>query len=206
MKFSKIKNINHLDFEKAMRIYETSFPLNERQSKDTIKKRIKKNKYIMYIGCIKNKVVFMALIYPLKNTDFILLDYMATEENFRNQGIGTCFIKDIIKKIEPNYLILEVENPKYGKNKEKRKKRVRFYKNLGAKEMKNTTYYIPPLSGKKPTNMKLMIMPNYNQGKIENCLVKKLIVQIYKELYNRDGKDKILNSFINNIKNPVELI
>lgn len=206
VKFSEIKDVTHKDFEEAIRIYESSFPSNERQSKYIIKKRIKENLYRMFIGHLDDKVVFMSLLYPLKNTDFILLDYMVTDENFRNKGIGTTFIKDISEKITPNYLIFEVENPQYGENKEQREKRVKFYKRVGAKEMKNVRYILPPLSGNIPTEMILMILPSYDEGKMEGQLIKKLLIQIYKELYNRDKEDTLLNSFINNIKNSVELI
>jgi GNAT superfamily N-acetyltransferase len=206
VRFSEIKDINHKDFEEAIRIYEESFPSNERQFKDTIKKRIKGNLYQMFIGRLKDKVVFMALLYPLKNTDFVLLDYMVTEENFRNKGIGTNFIKNILEEIASKYLILEVENPRCGNNKEQRERRVKFYKRLGAKEMKNVRYILPPLSGNIPTEMILMILPNYGEGKIDGHIVKKLIIQLYKELYGRNEDDVLLNSFINKINNHIELV
>ena len=206
VKFSEIKDINHKDFEEAIKMYEESFPSNERQSIDTIKKRIKENLYQMFIGRLKNEVVFMALLYQLKNTDFVLLDYMATEENFRNKGIGTRFIKNILGKITPKYLILEVENPNYGNNREQRERRVNFYKKLGAKEMKDVRYILPPLSGNIPTEMILMVLPEYGGGKMDSSLVKKLIVQMYEELYDRNENDDLLNSFVNDIKNPVELV
>jgi len=206
VKFSEIGGTSHKDFKEAIKIYDESFPSNERQSIDTIKQRIEKNLYQMFIGRSKNKVVFMALLYPLKNTDFILLDYMATDENFRDEDIGTNFIKNILGKITPKYLISEVENPNYGNNKEQRERRVNFYKRLGAKEMKDVRYILPPLSGNIPTEMILMVLPEHSGGKMDNNLVKKLIIQMYKELYDRNENDDLLNSFINNIKNPVELV
>jgi hypothetical protein len=206
VKFSKIKDISHTDFTEAIRIYEESFPSNERQSIDAIKKRIEENLYRMFIGRLKDRVIFMALLYPLKNTDFVLLDYMVTEEKFRNKGIGTKFIKNILKEITPNYLIFEVENPNYGNNKKQREKRANFYKRLGAKEMKDVRYILPPLSDNIPTEMILMILPKYGKGKMSSGLVKKLIIQMYEELYDRNENDDILNSFINDIKNSIELV
>ena len=210
LRFSEIKDINHRDFKEAIRIYTESFPPNERHSTDTIEKRVKENLYQMFIGRLKDRVVFMALLYPLKNTNFILFDYMATDKNFRNKGIGTKFIKNELNLLKKNtfkkYLILEIENPKYGNNKEQRKRRVKFYKRFGAKEMKNVRYVLPPLSGSNPTEMILMVLPEYNEGKIDGDLVKKLITQIYTELYNRDEDDGLLNSFIHEINNSIELI
>ena len=206
VKFLEIKDITHKDFRRAIKIYKNSFPSNEKQSVFKIKKRIKENYYHLFIGYLEDKVVFMALLYPLKNTDFILLDYMATDKDFRNKKIAGIFIKHILNKIPEKYFLLEVEDPRYGTNKEEREKRLNFYKKLGAKEMKDVRYILPPLSGSTPTQMILMVLPEYDEEKISGGLVKKLIIQIYKELYNRSVNDEFLNSFINSIKNPVELV
>jgi len=42
----------------------------------------------------------MALLYPLKSTDFILLDYIATHKGFRGKGIGEAFIRVYTGKLE----------------------------------------------------------------------------------------------------------
>ena len=210
IKFYKIDDINHEDFQEAIRIYTESFPLNERQSVDVIKKKVKENYYQMFIGVLKDRVVFMALLYPLEKTDFIVFAYMATDKRFRNNYIGTKFIQKmenlLCEKSPSKYLILEVENPKYGSNKNERERRVRFYKRLGAKEMKNVRYILPPLSGRNPTEMILMVMPGLDEVHIDGDIVKKLILQMYKELYNRNENDDLLNSFIHKINNSIELI
>jgi len=207
VKFCETNAINK-DFEDAIKIYIDSFPANERHSVDVIKERLIKKKNIMYIGRLENEIVFIALLWPLLNTDFILFDYMAVKESHRNKGIGTNFIKYIEKQLEGKnkHLILEVENPNYGDNKEEKMKRIKFYKRQGVKEMKNVAYILPPLSGPNPTEMILMILPDYDAGKIPGKLVKKTIKQIYKELYNRDKDDLLLNSFIHDVPHTVELI
>ncbi len=161
VKFYENNDTNHKDFEDAIKIYIESFPPNERHSIATIKTRIESGYYRLFIGRLENEVVFMALFWPLKNTEFILFDYMAVKKNYRNKGIGTKFLENIfdILKVKDRYLILEVENPEYGDNKEQRKKRVAFYKRHGAKIMKNLRYILPPIGGGAPTEMLLMILP-----------------------------------------------
>jgi hypothetical protein len=111
-----------------------------------------------------------------------------------------------ILRVKDKYLILEVENPKYGDNKKQREKRVEFYKRHGAEEMKDVRYILPPLSGNTPTEMILMVLPEYGNGKIPGTLVKKIIIQIYKDLYNRNEDDPLLSLFIPKIPSVVELI
>lgn len=209
--FRRIKGISDNDFEEAMKIYEESFPLYERHPVETIKRRVKTNMYQMYIGQINDRIVFMALIYPLKSLNFILLDYMATQKDFRNKGIGTNFINYLGARLKERYsnrhLIFEVENPKYGNNKKLREKRVNFYRRIGAKEMKNVRYILPPLSGSNlPTEMILMIFPEYERGIIDGEIVKKIIIQIYHEVYVRERDDPLLNTFIDQIGQSIEMI
>lgn len=207
LKFCKINRINK-DFEDAIKIYIDSFPANERHSVDVIKERLIRKKYTMYIGRLENEIVFIALLWPLQNTDFILFDYMAVKESHRSRGIGSAFMKYIAKQLEEQnkYLILEVENPNYGDNKEERRRRINFYKRQRVKEMKNVRYILPPLSGPNPTEMILMVLPDYYAGKIPGKLVKETIEQIYKELYNRNKDDYLLNLFICDVPSIVELI
>lgn len=73
--FKEITDVTHTDFIKAMSIYEEAFPLCERHHTDIIKKRTTEKLNQMYVGCLKDDVVFMALLYPIKKTQFILLDY-----------------------------------------------------------------------------------------------------------------------------------
>ena len=210
LKFHEIKDVRHNDFKEAMDIYINSFPPNERHSVGVIEKRARGKLYKIFVGRLEKKVVFMALLYPLKNTRYILLDYMATLKDFRNKGIGAKFMKNLYKELENNtsydFIIFEVENPRYGDNKEYRKKRVEFYKRAGAKELKNVRYVLPPLSGDVPTEMMLMVLPKTNKKTIDGNIVKKVIIQIYRELYNRDKTDVFLKSFIHKITSDIEII
>jgi len=211
IEFIEIKDADHADFKEAMRIYTESFPPNERHPVETVKHRLENGLYRLYIGKSGNKVVLAALLYPLKNTNFILFDYMAIDKHHRNRGIGTEFVRTLVKSLRKNkankYLILEVENPDCGDNREQRRRRLSLYRRLGAKEMKNVRYILPALSGgNSPTEMILMVLPNYNNGKMKGTLARKLIRRVYWELYNRGRNDKLLNKFINDIGDTVKLV
>jgi len=206
--FQEIDNITDNRFDEAMEIYIESFPPNERHNIERIKKRLSNSNNRLIVGLLKKSVVLVALIWSLMGTDFILFDYLAVKKEFRNKGFGTYFMEHVldILKIKNKYLVLEVEDPRYGNNKDDRSRRLEFYKRIGAKQLKDVKYILPPLSGPGPTDMVLMMMPEYKSGKISGKLVKNIIIRIYKELYGRDEDDELLNSFINNIPRNVELI
>ena len=206
MRFEQISDVANSDFKDAINIYLNSIPAAERQEIDIVKERVATKKEHLLIGRLNGEVVCMALVWPLQNSDFILLDYMAVKETYRNQGIGTSLLKSILSKYCTNNrnIILEVEDPKEA-DKENRSKRVAFYRTNGAKELENVPYLLPPLQGIEPTKMILMLFSNNENTIIEGIVVKKLITQIYAELYCREANDPLLSSFIELVPSTVYL-
>jgi len=152
--FIEIKETNNKYFNEAMNIYNASFPSNEKQPVNKLRQLLEESRYQMFVGCLEKKTVFMSLIYPLKGTDFILLDYMATHRHFRKLGIGNRFIETIKTTNSNKHIIIEIENPDHGNNKTQKEQRIVFYKGCGFKEMKNVRYVLPPLSGNTATEMR----------------------------------------------------
>jgi GNAT superfamily N-acetyltransferase len=208
LSFHQITNIAGAEFGAAMEIYRLSFPENESQPVDKIEARVKAGLSDMIVGEKDGKVVFMALLYPLRGTDFILLDYIATAQDYRNQGIGAEFLNNIINsnKADGKYLILEVDDPRFGENKVERQRRVGFYQRLGAKIMKDVQYFLPPFSSDVPTEMILMMLPAPKGMIIEGAVVRNMIQKIYKELYDRGPDDRLLKSIVGDIPEEVELV
>jgi ribosomal protein S18 acetylase RimI-like enzyme len=205
--FYRVKDIATEDFNEAIKIYDKSFPLSEKHTCDSVKEDVANGIYELIVGRHGEEVVFMALFWPIPETNFILFDYMAVKEEYRNMGIGSMFMENIfnILDVDRKYLILEVENPDYGQDGELKRKRINFYRRYGARIMKDVRYILPPLSGGTSTEMVLMIMPEYGNGKIQGRIVKDIIRKIYKELPGRDKNDFYLDLFIHNIPPIIEL-
>lgn len=208
LEFTEITDTEDSHFAQAMAIYVAEFPQNERHPVNLIRERVQRGSNILYVGRIKNEVVFVALLWPLDNTDFILLDYMATKETHQNRGIGSGFMKNMRDSLLPKEkrFVIEVEALKHETNKQQRQRRLSFYKRNGAKQMKDVKYVLPALDGGEPTEMILMVFPGYDGSGMTGEAVKNLLIQIYRELYNRDQDDVLLNSFLNTIGDHVELI
>lgn len=203
----EVKSSDDPYFEPAMKIFESSFPSRERHSSAVIKSRLDKGLYRMFAGFSDGTPTLIALFWALKGTDFILFDYIAVAKPFRGKGFGSFFMKNILRilNVKKKFLIFEVEDPDFGDNREEREKRVRFYKHHGAKKLQGVRYILPPLSGPGQTDMILMMIPGHPDRKLPGDLVKALARQIYKELYDRDDKDPILNTFINKIPKIVKI-
>ena len=208
VEFRQLANADDADFAEAIAIYSAEFPQNERHPVELIRERVQKGSCNLHVGYVDSEVVFFALLWPLANTDFVLLDYMATKEDHQNRGIGSSFMKAMRETLvrDNKRFIIEVEDLNDGANKTQRQRRLEFYKRAGAKEMKNVDYILPGLDGTEPTKMKLLVFPAQPHESVTGPLVKNLLVQIYRELYGRDRDDALLGSFINSIGDRVELV
>jgi hypothetical protein len=96
---------------------------------------------------------------------------------------------------EGRYFVLEVEDPEFGNNQQEREKRIAFYRKSGAKLIKGLRYELPPLQGATPTEMLLMIFPGDKIQAISAKTIRNLIIQIYRELYDRDAGEMLRRNF-----------
>lgn len=207
MQFEKITDVDSAGFCEAMALYTTAFPLNEQQPLPVVKSRVQSGLNELYVGYKCDAVVFMALLWPLKKSHFILLDYMATHQQYRGQKIASDFLQQMTPLLQARkrYFIIETEHPAFGDNREERQKRLAFYKRCGANVLKDIRYMLPALQGSAPTEMLLLVFPEYRGGKMDAALVSALLVQVYKELYNRDAGEIIRLNGLNE-KRFIELV
>jgi GNAT superfamily N-acetyltransferase len=207
MEFKEINRVDSREFSEAMEIYAEAFPANERHPAPLIAERVRDGLSKLYVASSDDEITFIALLWPLKTTDFLLLDYMATKATHRGKGIASAFLTELGKKLSNSgqYLVMEVEDPKVGDRQNEKEKRVTFYKRHGAKVLEGVRYLLPPLDGTSPTEMILMMFPEHSGKEIGGPLIKSVIFQIYRELYNRQEDDALLGTFVHDIGDSVKL-
>lgn len=133
-----IRSLNEKEIEE---IYHNKMPddfaKGEIKPLERILKLRQLGKYLCYgiflhMNGTENMVSYCFLVTSEKK-DAVLLDYFAVSENIRGKGYGSrCFamLKEEIKRKELGNLILEVENPRFGKDgpeQELRRRRIAFY-------------------------------------------------------------------------------
>lgn len=207
IEFQQIQNIDHPDFEVAIALYEQTFPAYERVPVAWIQESILAKKAQLWVGYYQQELALMSILYTLPSKDFILLVYLATVPHLRNIKIGSQFLNYIIDfvKNQSKTLVLEVEHPDFGEDRELKQRRVGFYQRLGAKKLQNILYILPALDGTKTTEMLLMVIPyEHNLEKLNQTIVKQLIQELYQVVYRRPTNDPIFN-WIENIKDDILL-
>ena len=202
--FSSLKDVNLPEFKSALQIYANAFPVNERHRDQVIYHRVAQGLNNLIVGKKGGRVVFIALLWPLKRTRFVLLDYMATDPAFRGQGIAKEFLASQLRllTLSCQYFLIEVEDPRSGSNRSEREKRIQFYIDNGAVIISDLPYILPALQGHEPTDMWLMIFPSPIEP-IPGSEMKQVIIQVYRELYQQDAPESVLSNPI--LHSPIPL-
>lgn len=152
MIFKKIENSDSKEFKEAWKIYESSFPPNERRSLE-LQIDLMKNKLYNFFVVLENKII-IAIITYWDSDNFLFIEHLAVKEDIRGKSIGTKLLKEYLIRNKQT-IVLEVEIP----STEIAIKRIRFYEKMGFKL--NKFDYIQPPYGKdkSPASMFLMTYP-----------------------------------------------
>jgi GNAT superfamily N-acetyltransferase len=206
VRFQQIWSSQHPATAAALAIYEEAFPLSEQIPRPQVEERIDRGMYELWVGQRGEDVVFMAILYTLRDSDLVLLGYMATHKQARNQGIGSRFFQQVLAALQERdrYLLLEVELPTESDPMTQR--RYGFYQRLGAMFLQDVRYILPPLSGGEPTEMCLAIAPGYKTSSLGGDRVRQLLSQLFQELYDRPLSDPLLQTCLQEVPETVYLV
>ncbi|MCL4452477.1 GNAT family N-acetyltransferase [Ferroplasma sp.] len=194
------------DFNNGINIYEEAFPPSEKRPVEDIKRNIAKDHEKMFIGKYDGNPAIFIMMWPVNDSDFLFLDYIAVKKEYRGKGLGSTFLKKIFDIEEGyNHVIFEVENPNEGDNKSQRMKRIKFYRRAGAKTLTGFKYFLPPRNNNKSQEMKLMIMSRKSIKMVDGEKIQTVLEQIYTHIYNRKSDDKTLNGILDNIPDDIHL-
>ncbi|WMT51475.1 MAG: GNAT family N-acetyltransferase [Ferroplasma sp.] len=194
------------DFSNGINIYEEAFPASEKRPVEDIRRNIEKDHEKMFIGKYDGNPAIFIMMWPVNDSDFLFLDYIAVKKEYRGNGLGSLFLQKIFDIEEGyNHVIFEVENPGEGDNKNQRMKRIKFYRRAGAKTLTGFKYFLPPRNNNKSQEMKLMIMSRKNIKKLEGEKIQVVLEQIYTHIYKRRSDDKTLNGILDNIPDDIQL-
>ncbi|MFO7144096.1 N-acetyltransferase [Arthrospira sp. PCC 8006] len=195
------------DFAQAIALYQQSFSPQEIIPIPIVSRSLKLGNIQLWGGYYQQQFALMSIVHPLPNSEFVLLGYLATVPHLRNIKIGSQFLEYIINVVQQDdkSLILEVEHPDFGENRQLKQRRVAFYQRLGARIFQDIIYILPALDGTTTTEMMLMIIGEKHQDKLPKTLVQQLIRDLYSEVYNCNPDDSIFHG-IADIKHDINLI
>ncbi len=192
-------------------IYESSFPANERKTKESIIENINSGKEFLFVATENTAVVGFALMFDLKNTNYVLLDYLAVQADIKQKGVGTAILQFIRKSFlkSPQSLVIETDKPIKSQTEEtydQNLKRVLFYLKNGAKIIDAFDYILPSLNFSTKTTQWLMILENSSRERIDKVELEKILTNLYTQNYTDFYDREDLYRMIDQLKTHHDLI
>jgi GNAT superfamily N-acetyltransferase len=149
MEVLRIKDISDNYFKEAWKLYEDSFPMEERRLIETQLFVLQNDTY--HFDVLLNEGQFSGLILWWDFDTFRFIDHFATAVEKRNNGLGQLILNGFMER-EDKSIILEVELPSSRIN----ERRIKFYERVGFKL--NQHYYEIPLSAEGQSALQLLLM------------------------------------------------
>ncbi len=194
-------------------IYGDSFPLSERDSKESILKAVEKKLAIVGSCQLQNHTVAIVVFYFLHTSDlsFVFLNYIAIGRSGRNQGLGSKLFQNFFLHIEKinaskthkyQVIVWEVEDPATAVNQAEeqlRERRLNFYLRLGGKYFQHI-FIQPPIDGSTILPMRLMyyLLDQIDIPDFESAIIEAIYSQKY-HVVNGIEKE-ILNNLLKQLK------
>jgi GNAT superfamily N-acetyltransferase len=207
LEFRQILTPDHPDFPAVIALYEEAFPAQERISIAWICRKLSSDKTQLWGGYVAQELVAIAMVDFLPESEAMLLGYLATASHLRNQKLGSRLLEHVIglAMAQSQLLILELEHPDLGDDRELRRRRVSFYQRFGAKLLKDIVYLLPALDGHTQTEMVLMVVDPQHRRQLPSSFVRQLVRELYTRIYRQDPGDPIF-AWLETIVGDVELV
>lgn len=145
----RLENISDNYFHKAWKLYENSFPLEERRLLDAQEHLMRKHDYHFDVIIDENQLIGFLLWWDFETYRFI--DHFATSIEQRNKGFGKLILENFMASNDKP-ILLEVELP----DSSIKLRRINFYERLGFK-LNQHYYEIPPLNDNQ-SSLQLLLM------------------------------------------------
>ena len=128
-----LEKANKKDFKSVYELYTKSFPRIERKPKWLLKSKLFKD-YDLFVVREEDKIAGFMIAVPVKNTNLVMLDYLAVNTELRSKGYGSFILSEVYNYYKGKKVFLACETvDEAADNYTQRQKRYAFYAKNGWK-------------------------------------------------------------------------
>jgi hypothetical protein len=198
------------EFEQMVQIYTEALPQSERKEVPDLRAMLKQRVYEFLIARLGEAVVGFCIVVELSRpANTFLIEYMAVLRDKRGLGIGgSLFLRAAgVKLGASRCMLLEVDSDK-GENADRavQKRRKKFYRGLGCREVKGLSYRMPTVTSTAPPAMEILVYQKELPAEIEKVLLREWLECIYVKVYQRPVSDPWISEMLAPLPGKVELV
>jgi GNAT superfamily N-acetyltransferase len=167
--------------------------------------------YRLYAYAKADDVRGVALVYFSDDLRFAWLDYFAIRFDLRGLGLGSDLFREIVRVAskqspQPDWLLFEVDDDCGGdlQRESDCKRRVEFYRRLGARVLENVRYKFPSAFA-EPIRMRLMACQLLPDASLSPHDLSQVVKQVFLNIHGRGNDDDLLRWFQQNLPDSIEM-
>lgn len=205
VKFQTARRLTDGDRAKFIRIYEESFPREERDEADSLLSSIASGDRRCDLAYASGELVALSVLIQLSVRDVQFLEYFAVDSRYRSQGIGSRFLIHLIDELRSSTprtpgVAFEVEPPHHavGEERRLRQRRVDFYARNGAVLVECAPEYrAPNLANEGSVAYLLMWLPvGSTIPRLEGSLLRECVTAVLTESYALGLEDPFVTKVV----------
>jgi GNAT superfamily N-acetyltransferase len=203
--FRTAGSIDGIDRTRFIRIYEESFPRDERDESDALLESIASGDRTCHIVYADGDLVGLAVLYTLSADHVPFLEYLAVDSGHRSRGIGSRFLRHITDRLRSAEqrtpgVVFEVETPEHAASDDRllRQRRIEFYTRNGAVLVDCArAYEAPNLAGDGTVPYLLMWLPlNPDIRELKGDMLRACVEAILTESYGLSPDDRLVTGVL----------
>lgn len=169
-------NLNVEDYPSFLKLYNDSFPENERRlfrDATHVASFIKEKGGKFHAFVIKDGDLFLGFLSYWVFKDFVYVEHLAVDPEHRGRNIGRKLLSHLFGTVGNNVL-LEVEKP----TDEQSRRRIHFYEECGFRMREDINYVQPPYSAEQ-SGVEMMLMTHGDVKLRDTTDLREMLTEVY---------------------------
>jgi len=204
--FYNITDRENQEYYEAIEVYKAGTNEELQLKSEILNEKMDSGNSIIILGKQNVMPSFMAMLWKLEDTNFIVNEIISIIPSFKDVPFGKMYF-DVLKHSEyyqNNHIIFEVEDPEFG-NKEERLEKINYYFKYGFQLIKGIKTVVPDPISENYENTLLMVLTQNRFHEFGKEEINQMIIKLYKDLYDIDEDAFVLKGILENIPEKIEL-
>ncbi|NOR88042.1 MAG: hypothetical protein GQ527_10565 [Bacteroidales bacterium] len=204
--FYNITDRDNQEYYEAIEVYKAGTADELQIDSKLIDEKMDSGKAVIVLGKQNIMPAFMALLWKLEDTSFMVNEIISIIPSFKDVPFGKMYF-DVLKHSEyyqNNHIIFEAEDPEFG-HKTERLEKLQYYFTHGFQWLKGVKTFVPDPLSENYENTLLMLLTQNRFHEFKKDEINHMITKLYKDLYHIDKDAFVLEGILENIPESIEL-